>query len=56
MRGVWVEANQKILRYIETAQATQNRDGSFSSDYFRSRGTSNEFKNGLPPVAISWNS
>ncbi|MCA9041985.1 MAG: hypothetical protein KDA65_16645 [Planctomycetaceae bacterium] len=44
LRGVWLEANQKILRYTEIARRTQNRDGSFSSEYFRSPQFSNEFK------------
>ncbi|QDU81234.1 hypothetical protein Pla110_29730 [Polystyrenella longa] len=44
LRGVWIEANQKILRYTEIARRTQNRDGSFSSDYFRSPQYSQEFK------------
>ncbi|MAT15157.1 MAG: hypothetical protein CMJ46_07785 [Planctomyces sp.] len=44
IRGVWLEANQKILRYTEIARRTQNRDGSLSSDYFRAPQFSNEFK------------
>lgn len=44
IRGVWMEADQKIRRYTEIARRTQNRDGSFSSDYLRSRKYSKEFK------------
>ncbi|MGH7199541.1 MAG: hypothetical protein ACREJB_02985, partial [Planctomycetaceae bacterium] len=33
-RGVWLEADQKLQRYIAEARALQNRDGSFSALYF----------------------
>ncbi len=37
LRGVWMEADQKIKRYIAIARSTQNRDGSFSASYFKGR-------------------
>lgn len=40
MVGVWLEAEQKIRRYIQTARMQQNSDGTLSSNYFRGR----EFK------------
>ncbi len=43
LRGVWLEADQKIKRFIEEARVLQNSDGSFSTEYFRGRGFSNEF-------------
>lgn len=43
LRGAWLEADQKVQRYVAAARSMQNRDGSFSSDFFRSRGFSNDF-------------
>jgi hypothetical protein len=34
LRGVWLEADQKVKRYAETARALQNGDGSFSSKFY----------------------
>jgi hypothetical protein len=35
LRGVWLEADQKIKKHIEIARSLQNRDGSFSGDWYR---------------------
>lgn len=43
LRGVWLEADQKIKRFTEEARSLQNSDGSFSTEYFRGRGFSNDF-------------
>jgi hypothetical protein len=43
LRGVWMEADQKLRRYIEAARANQNSDGSFSNAYFQGRSYSNDF-------------
>ena len=43
IRGVWMEADQKIQRFIEEGRVLQNSDGSFSTEYFRGRGFSNDF-------------
>ncbi|MEX2026093.1 MAG: hypothetical protein WEH44_02315, partial [Pirellulaceae bacterium] len=43
LRGVWIEADQKIQRYIQEARQLQNSDGTFSSDYFRGRKLSNDY-------------
>jgi len=43
LRGVWLQADHRIRRYIASAKAMQNRDGSFSSQYFRRRGYSRNF-------------
>ncbi len=43
LRGVWLEADQKVRRYSAVAQSLQNRDGSFSTQHFRGPGYSNEF-------------
>ncbi len=43
LRGVWLEADQKIRQYIEAARSLQNPDGSFSSEYFDGPGYSEDF-------------
>jgi hypothetical protein len=43
LRGVWVEADQKVKRYIEEARSLQNADGSFSSNHFLGPGETREF-------------
>ncbi|MCH8830903.1 MAG: hypothetical protein IID45_15115, partial [Planctomycetes bacterium] len=47
LRGVWLAADQKIQRYIAEAKESQNADGTFSSNYFQSRGYSNNFEKRL---------
>ena len=41
--GPWLEADQKVQRYLEEARANQNPDGTFSSNYFQGPGYSNDF-------------
>lgn len=43
LRGVWIEADQKIQRYIETARQMQNPDGTFSANYFQGPQWSSDF-------------
>jgi len=43
LQGAWLEADNKIQQYISTAQVMQNRDGSFATQYFKSRGFSTDF-------------
>ena len=43
LRGVWLEADQKVQRFIAEAKALQNSDGSFSKYYFKGRDFSNDF-------------
>lgn len=43
LRGAWLEADQKLQRYLLAAQRMQNRDGSFATNWFKSTGYSNEF-------------
>lgn len=43
LRGVWLEADQKIRRYVESARSLQNSDGTFSDDFFRGRSSSSDF-------------
>ncbi len=43
-RGAWFEASQKIERYIAATKSLQNRDGTFSSEYFKGPGFSREFE------------
>jgi hypothetical protein len=43
LRGTWLEADQKIQRFIAEARALQNPDGSFSTHFFKGRGSSNDF-------------
>ena len=47
LRGVWIEADQKIQQYIAAAQALQNRDGTFPPKFFKSRGISYDFNERL---------
>jgi hypothetical protein len=42
-RGIWLEADQKIKRYIAEAHSLQNTDGTFSTSYFAGPGQSDEF-------------
>lgn len=48
LRGVWVQADQKIKRYVYEAQALQNTDGSFSAAYFRGAELGRDFAKRLP--------
>jgi hypothetical protein len=43
LRGIWLEADQKIKRYIAESKALQNSDGTFSTVYFTGPGQSSEF-------------
>ena len=43
LRGVWIEAEQKIRRYIQTARMQQNSDGTLSSNFFRGREYKQDF-------------
>lgn len=43
LRGTWLEADQKIKRYVLEAKSLQNPDGSFSSNHFQGPGYSQEF-------------
>ncbi len=45
--GPWLEADQKVRRYVEEARMNQNPDGTFSSNYFRGPGHSDEFEKRL---------
>lgn len=43
LRGIWLEADQKIKRYIAKSKSLQNPDGTFSTEYFKGPGESSEF-------------
>jgi hypothetical protein len=43
LTGVWIEADQKVKRYLEEARSLQNPDGSFSANHFLGPGQSTEF-------------
>lgn len=43
LRGIWLEADQKIKRYVQITRSLQNSDGSLSSQHFRGPGFSNDF-------------
>lgn len=47
LRGVWLEADQKIKRYVAEARGYQNPDGTFSSNFFKGRQHSSDFKTRL---------
>ncbi len=42
LRGVWLEADQKIQRYVQIARSLQNPDGTFSSEFYEGRGHSRD--------------
>lgn len=43
LRGTWLEADQKIQRFIAEARSLQNSDGSFSIHFFKGPGYSADF-------------
>lgn len=43
LRGAWLEADQKLEKYVASARAMQNRDGSFATGFFNERGLSQDF-------------
>ena len=43
LRGIWLEADQKVKRYVQMARSLQNHDGSLSSEHFRGPGLSSDF-------------
>ncbi len=43
LRGIWLEADQKIERFTAEARSLQNSDGSFSIHFFKGSGYSNDF-------------
>ncbi|MFK7777655.1 MAG: hypothetical protein QM501_05985 [Gimesia sp.] len=43
LRGVWVQADQKLKRYAMAARSLQRRDGSFPTSYFRGYGSPKNF-------------
>lgn len=43
LRGVWLEAEYKIRKYINTARVQQNSNGMLSSNYFRGRENKQDF-------------
>lgn len=43
LRGVWLQADQKVMRYIVAARSLQRRDGSFPTQYFRGYGSPKTF-------------
>ena len=47
LRGVWLEADQKIKRYVAEARAYQNPDGTFSASFFKGKNHSSDFKTRL---------
>lgn len=48
LRGVWLEADQKIRRFIQEAKAVQFPDGTFSADYFQGKRQDPDFTKRLP--------
>ncbi|NQV28531.1 MAG: hypothetical protein HQ518_29615 [Rhodopirellula sp.] len=43
LRGIWLEADQKVKRFIAKAKSLQNEDGTFSTEYFKGPGASSDF-------------
>lgn len=48
LRGPWLEADQKVQRYVQEARALQNPDGSFSAAFFRGPELGQAFAKRLP--------
>ena len=44
LRGVWVNSEYKLRKHIELARQLQNPDGSFSTNWFKGRGFTYDFK------------
>jgi hypothetical protein len=44
LRGAWLEADQKLQQHIAAAQTLQNKDGSFSVQFFKGSEHSDEFE------------
>lgn len=47
LRGAWFEADQRVNRYLQTAQMLQNSDGSFSSSFYTGGGFSQDLNTRL---------
>ena len=47
LRGIWLEADQKVQRHIEIAKQFQNSDGMLSTNYFVSQEYDQEFSKRL---------
>lgn len=47
LRGVWLEADFKVQQYVETARRLQNKDGSFSGQYFKGPGQESDLNKRL---------
>ena len=43
LRGIWLEADQKVKRFIAKSKSLQNEDGTFSTEYFKGPGESSDF-------------
>lgn len=50
LRGVWLQAEYKIRKYINTARFQQNSDGSLSSNYFRGREYNPDFNKRMASI------
>jgi len=50
LRGVWLQAEYKIRKYINTARVQQNSNGSLSSNYFRGREFNPDFNKRMASV------
>lgn len=49
LRGIWLEADQKVRRHVEMAKSLQNPDGSFSVDYFKGKRAGKTVEDRLGP-------
>lgn len=56
LRGVWLEADQKVKRHILMARSLQRTDGSFPTGYFSGTGTPTDLKQRLaaPGHMMEW--
>ena len=42
LRGVWIEADQRVRRYVAATRQMQNSDGTFSEQWYKGRGVSGD--------------
>jgi hypothetical protein len=56
LRGLWIDAEQKLQRYISMAQSIQNNDGSFPTKYFKGYGEPADYSERLaaPGHMMEW--
>ena len=47
LRGAWIEADQRVARYVAASKSMQNPDGTFSEKWYKARGQSADLERRL---------